>query len=647
MNTSGIRSRILVAAMLPVTLVVALLVSAFLTTGLDDDEHAHRERVRFLAQQLAASCEYGLFSANTTQLQSVARAAVRESELRSIVILNAADEVMASAGVPGYRREAGAVLKEGFERNSARGTDLLIRAIQVSPVLLNDLYEPQPAGEAGAGRLLGHVLVEVSNLGLKQRQSELIRLGLLLALAGLLLGGLLALRLGRRVMRPVARVSSMIERIGRGDLAVRTAPPPRDPLRDLHLALNQMAQSLQSGRDDMERRIALATGELRAKKEEAEAATLAKSRFLAAASHDLRQPTHALGMFVTRLEQLPHDAEAAHLIASMNAAVQAMRDLLDGLLDISRLEAGVVPVQMQTFAINEIFDKLRPELAMIAADKGLRLRIRPSAAWLVSDPALLHRILLNLLGNSLRYTRSGGVLLACRFRADGEQARIEVWDSGIGIAQEHQQAVFQEFFQVDNQERDRGKGMGLGLYIVQRTAQLLGHPLQLWSRPGQGTRFRIDVPLAISVPSRERRGSARSPSFDDLTNLVVQVIEDDELVRSGLVNLLLSWGTTVLEAPDLASALDQLRQGPVPAVIISDFRLPDGENGIEAVRQLRLAAGREIAAFLISGDTDPALLRAAREVGLVLLHKSVRPAKLRSLIGRLAQSAQAADDLFL
>jgi CheY-like chemotaxis protein len=245
--------------------------------------------------------------------------------------------------------------------------------------------------------------------------------------------------------------------------------------------------------------------------------------------------------------------------------------------------------------------------------------------------------LLNLLNNAMRYTNEGGVLLACRLKDGGKRAWIEVWDTGIGIAPEHQTAVFREFYQVGNLSRERSKGLGLGLNIVQRTALLLGHPLELWSCPGKGSRFRIDVELTAPGTTMDRRRTVRRDAPDDLSGLLVHVIEDDGLARAALVNLLLSWGVRVAEAPSLALALDQVQQGLQSDLIISDYRLPDNQNGIEVVRRLRLAAQKEIPAFLVSGNTDPDLIQAAKEAGLTLMHKPVRPAKLRSLMGRLAK----------
>lgn len=637
MSVRRIRRRILLAALLPVSLVVLLLIAVFLYIGLGDNEDSHGQRARSLARQLAGASEYGLFSGNVGQLQGLVRVAMQESAVRSVVILNSRGQIMASGGHTTYRMPARLSAQEALDRDLLRGTDLLLQPIAAEQVALNDLFDGSAGASTAPVRVLGHVLLEVTGEKLRQRQLQLLRWSLMLGLAGILLGGLLAVRLGQGVIRPVARVSRLIERIGRGEFGARAELLEQDPLRDLQQALNQMAERLEVGRDELERRIAQATQELREKKEEAESATLAKSRFLAAASHDLRQPTHALGLFVTRLGQLTHDAQAIDLLANMDRAVQAMRELLDALLDISRLDAGAVPVHLQAFALNDVFDQLKAELALMAAEKGLSLRVRPCNVWVMSDPVQIHRILLNLLSNALRYTRAGSVLLACRGKGEDGRAWIEVWDTGIGIAAEHQEAIFKEFYQVDNPERERSKGLGLGLNIVQRTARLLGHPLQLCSRSGQGSRFRIELPLTAPGEMTDRRGPGRRESLDELVGLVVLVLEDDELARAALVSLLTSWGATVAEAPSLVVALEQLQRGLQPALLISDYRLPGPENGIQAVLRLRLAAHKEIPACLISGDTDPDLMQAAKLAGLTLMHKPVRPAKLRSLIGRLAK----------
>ncbi len=368
-----------------------------------------------------------------------------------------------------------------------------------------------------------------------------------------------------------------------------------------------------------------------------ENASQAKSRFLASASHDLRQPAHALGMFVARLAGLPNDVPTRHLVDCMDASVRAMQDMLDGLFDMSRLDSEPTLVSKIALPIEGIFGQLRHSLSGTASDKGLRLRIRPSKAWVESNPDLLHRILLNLVNNAVRYTPQGSVLVACRPTNDGTQLRIEVRDSGIGIDAQHHEEIFQEFFQINNQQRDRSKGMGVGLSIVDRACRMLKHPLLIHSALGHGTRFTLIVPLATPKAGGTYEGATGLTPTIDFNGLRALLIEDDELGRMGLASLLDSWGCTVMVAEGAQTACDLYVPERAPDIIISDFRLGGGVNGIEAVDRLSALAGRRIAACLISGDTDANLIQQAKAARLTLLQKPVRPAKLRNLMRHLIE----------
>jgi CheY-like chemotaxis protein/two-component sensor histidine kinase len=342
---------------------------------------------------------------------------------------------------------------------------------------------------------------------------------------------------------------------------------------------------------------------------------------------------HALGLFVARLEQLPHAPETQRLIGSVESSVRALQDLLDALLDISRLDAGAETPRIEPVEVAALFAQLEREFASAADEKGLALRIRPSPLWLASDPRLLYRMLLNLVSNAIRYTTSGGVLIACRRR--GGRALLEVRDTGAGIPAERQRDVFTEFVQLDNPERDRAKGLGLGLTIVERTAALLGHPLTLDSAPGRGSCFRIELPLA---EPRARDAAPAGPQLD-LRGLSVLVVDDDALARAAMLELLESWGCLVHAAADGEEALRVASGIAAPHVIACDFRLPREETAIDLVARLRAAFGAPVPAFVISGDVDPEVLRAAEAAGFALLHKPVRPARLRALIRRLARTS--------
>lgn len=378
--------------------------------------------------------------------------------------------------------------------------------------------------------------------------------------------------------------------------------------------------------------------QLRKRKEEAEAADLAKSRFLAAASHDLRQPAHALGMFVARLNQIPSDPQIQELVAGVDASVRALQEMLDAFFDYSRLDAQSTPIQLRAFPLESVFEQLRNSFSIAAADKGLRLRIRPTRAWVQSDPSLLHRILLNLVSNAVQHTHQGSILVSCRPTRGFTCARIEVWDSGVGIAPEHHEKIFEEFFQVENQERDRSKGLGLGLSIVERSCKLLNHPMTMCSRLGGGTRFTVTVPLVPATPTRPTDIAAAISAVDSLERLHILVIEDDALGSVALEGLLKSWGCEVTVAGNAQMACDLLKLISTPDFIVSDYRLRGMENGIDAVRMLRQRSGLQIPACVISGDTDTNVKQQTQAAGLVLLQKPVRPAKLRSVLRHLVQN---------
>ena len=631
-----IRSRMLVAALLPVTLVALVMAAVLLRGRAVDIAEAHDQRARALIRQMAAASEFGLFSANSASLQAIVGGAMRQPDVRAVLIVDARGQVLARGG--GFELAAMPALgaDEALQRQLERNADLLVQPVQATQVRIDDLFERSHAEPMPEAARLGHVVMAFSRDNVSQRERDMLWLGLLVTLGGVLLGGWLAMRLARSVNQPVLRMATMIERIGQGELFVRGPVLASDPMGEVQRGLNDMAARLESSRKDLSQRIAAATFELREKKEEAEAATQAKSRFIAAASHDLRQPLHALGMFVARLSQLPLDEQTRQLVGNLEASVLAMQNLLDALLDVSRLEAQAVQTRVRPIAVSELFDQLRETLSATAAGKGLRLRVRPSAAWIMSDPSLLHRVLLNLVGNAIRYTDAGTVLVACRPWGDGRLARIEVSDSGIGIAPENQADVFKEFFQVGNPQRNREQGLGLGLNIVQRTTRLLGHRLHLRSGLGCGTRFTIEVPVVAPpdlrcapVPTAQALPGER---FDDLAVLVV---EDDALASEGLSSLLQSWGCQTRQVDGLDAALELLASGWRPGVIVSDFRLSDAEHGIETVRRLRLAIGRPVPACLMSGDTSPELIHLSRQAGLTLLFKPVRPAKLRSLLRKL------------
>ncbi|WP_207888405.1 hybrid sensor histidine kinase/response regulator [Pseudomonas sp. 30_B] len=388
--------------------------------------------------------------------------------------------------------------------------------------------------------------------------------------------------------------------------------------------------------------------DLKEQRDRAQAADHAKTRFLAAASHDLRQPIHALGLFVGALASLaergPVDALKARDIATrLRAMLGNLGSLLNGLLDISRLDAGVVPLAREPIALQRLFTDLQLEFAGTAAERCLRWRVCGSRLWVDSDPVLLKRLLDNLLANAFRYTHSGGVLLGCR--RHGQEVEIQVLDSGIGIHPSQQEMVFEEFVQLHNAERDRKQGLGLGLAIVRHTARLLGHPLRLQSQPGRGSLFAVRLPL-VQAPAASP-ATCPLPEEPDTKGLGIMVVDDERDVLHALCNLLEVWGhrvypgTTALQA--CQRHIEASHRGPAPVhLILTDYRLGEGQTGEEVIRRIRSYLSRKVPALIVTGDTSPERLREATAHGYRLLHKPLDTDQLREALGVSQQQAETA-----
>jgi signal transduction histidine kinase/CheY-like chemotaxis protein len=370
--------------------------------------------------------------------------------------------------------------------------------------------------------------------------------------------------------------------------------------------------------------------DLTAQKAIAEQASLAKSRFLASASHDLRQPVHALGMFVGALRSHRLQARSRALIDQVDASVAALDGLFTSLLDISRLDAEAVQNQPADIAVQPLLDRVCRDLAAEAEAKDIGLIVVPTRAAVRSDPLLLERVMRNLIGNAVRYTASGAVLVGCRRR--GDNLSLEVWDTGPGIAPEQREAGFEEFFQVSNPDRDRSKGLGLGLPIVRRLTDILSHPLAMQSEPGKGTVFRVLAPRAMAAGAPVE---VIEPSFAAPPGGLILAIDDEQAIRAAMRELLSGWGHQVLAVSGGASALHAVNGGARPDLIICDFRLRDGESGIAVIEALCERLGGDVPAILLTGDTAPENLRLALASGYPLLHKPLAHARLRAAVGSL------------
>jgi signal transduction histidine kinase len=374
--------------------------------------------------------------------------------------------------------------------------------------------------------------------------------------------------------------------------------------------------------------------QLRTQVEVAARAVEEKTRFVASAAHDLRQPLHALGMFCATLEQRLQGTPEKPLVRNMMNAIESLEESFGAMLDISRLDAALVQSAPQNFPIRDLFRRLYQQFGGDAEARNLALRFRATRRIVRSDPLLLERVLANLVQNALRYTRSGGVLVAARRHPRG--IALEVWDTGAGIPDDKREMIFREFYQLDNPERDRGRGLGMGLAIVQRLCRLLEHPLEVQSKPGRGSVFRVIVPRGdrSALDAKQAETVTLPPRRTGLIRILL--IDDDRAIREATRQLLEPMQVDVVTAATIDEAVARATDSSERIdMVLSDWRLRGQENGILAVRAVRSVTGEATPAVLITGDTDPQLLKLAHESGLVVLHKPLQPRQLIRLIKHL------------
>lgn len=365
--------------------------------------------------------------------------------------------------------------------------------------------------------------------------------------------------------------------------------------------------------------------QLRQARDEAEQAVLSKMRFFAAASHDLRQPLQALALFVTALERHVQTPPAQRIFGSLKVSLSSMEELFESLLDMSRLDAGVLKPEPAVFLIGDVLETLETEFTGQAHHAGLKFRVVPSSQAVHSDQAMLTRILRNFITNALRYTRSGGVVVGCRRR--DRFLRCEVWDSGVGIAADQQQEIFSEF--VQGRAATKRKGSGLGLAIVQRLARLLGHRLDLRSQEGRGSVFAVEVPLAECPDRDDAPSNDGAAAVADVTGAVVVVVDDEVEILEGVKLLLEQWGGRAITArsPEEAAAV-LTRDRLIPDLILADYKLHTRDTGLDTILLLRRTVGRDVPAFVFTGSTaDDRVVD-----GFPVLRKPLDPTRLRAIL---------------
>lgn len=364
---------------------------------------------------------------------------------------------------------------------------------------------------------------------------------------------------------------------------------------------------------------------------EAQQAALAKSRFLAAASHDLRQPLHALSLFIGVLKEEKSASEREEIFSRIDLSLDTLRKLFDELLDISRLDAGAASPEHSHFDIAELLNSsLVNEFKSVANEKGIRLRVHVQSNIVVSDRLLLERILRNLIGNAIRYTESGGVLISARNR--GNRVLVQVWDTGIGIPADFHEEIFSEFHQLNTRHRNRNQGLGLGLAIVKRLCKLLDHPLQLHSQPNRGSVFGLNIAKGHRSLMVVKKETSTVHGWE-LSGRRILIIDDEKEILDAMGALLTKWGCDVTVAQSAETVENVLREkGITPDLILADLHLGNGYTGVQVLDNLRMRLGKPIPGILITGETASDQIKLAKDSVYAVLHKPVKPTRLRSAI---------------
>ena len=425
----------------------------------------------------------------------------------------------------------------------------------------------------------------------------------------------------RGITAPITRMTDVMSDLAAGEIDIVV------PNRHREDEIGRMAQAVQTFQHN-----AL---ELREAKECAEKAVLAKAKFLASASHDLRQPLQSLFLFADGLEQHISDREGSEKLLHLRRGLDVLKGLLDALLDISRLDAEAEEPTITDFPLSLLLDQIGAAYRTVAAAKGLEFSILDHGMAVQSDRTLLGRILGNLIENAIQYTEAGMVRVECR--VVGDLVRIEVQDTGIGIPQDQMENIWTEFHQVGNPERDRNKGLGLGLAIVQRLAKLLGCQVEVLSALGRGSVFSIEVPIGSAVATTKQ---APEPIASLADGRYAVLVDDDAIVLLGLQSILHDWGYEVLAAGSTEQALERLRTDTrEPDIIVADYRLRGGRVGTEAIVKIRELFNSNIPGVILTGETGPECAEDAAAHGFTIAHKPITSRQLNAAVERLLSEA--------
>lgn len=631
---SGIRARILVAAVIPLTFAVAAAGALLLVQHVRHIEQHHIESAMSLARQAAILAELPLATSSKSGARSVADLIERSPDFVGLALV---DRTGGSLETRGNVGASALRLIEAAPLNLIAESDARLIYV-VHPVTLASAPNVDSAtGTVNATtQRVGYAALTLSRTQERASVAKLITTGLLILGATLALSLLLARMVADSVSKPIVALSAALSDVAKEDFDVRLSSKRAGELARVAENFNAMVAALAAARHELNDKVRSATEALARRTTEAEAANLAKSQYLAAASHDLRQPAHALSLYISAakriVSKLPveHTSQLDPVLTGMAASAQSQDALLNSILDISRIDAGVLHSNPEPIAVEAVFARVVSEHAVDARAASVTLRYRDTSLGMYADPVLFHRICQNLVTNALKFAEGGTVLLSARAR--GDQVLVQLWDQGDGIAPEHIEKIFDEFYQVASGVSVRARGMGLGLSIVRRLSRLQGGDISVRSVLARGSVFSVRLPATRSPYRFIRPSGASRPAVP--LGAVALVIDDEAMVREATRVVLTEAGYQVIVAENLEALCAQLSEEIARrvAVAIVDFRLADGYSGIEAARWLKTRFGDQINVVIVTGDTSRERLKALHQSGFLILHKPINDEQLLSAL---------------
>lgn len=600
----SLATQLVLLAVLPAVLAATAVSTITIRQYLDSVDALIRANAQTTAYQLATSAEMPALAQDRRALLNIARTGVTQAHVLQVRIWSVDGELLASAVTP----------------NAPDAPSFQVTV-------------PIP-GDRGAPN--GQISIRVSMQELLLVRQQRWRDALVSLLVSLLAVALAGAWAARRIVAPVSRLGLALEKLGAGEATQVEVTGTPEIQRLLH-GFNRSARALAGSRLEMETRIREATAELARKNEQIERVSQARMRLLAAASHDLRQPLHALTLLSEGLVNGETDPVRLQRIGHVRDCVASLDQLFSELLNLSQLDAGVLRPRWNHFALDRIFANISRDFRPIAEERSLRLVVRPTDLWVHSDFTMLSRILGNLVSNALRHTVTGGILVAARAR--GKLVQIDVIDTGVGIPPDQQQRVFEEFYQADNlppaTRRGETRGLGLGLATVRKLGRLLRTRIELHSVVGRGTCMRLRV-NASAVEAHEPPLPDVPATSHLVAGLTVLVVDDEPAILEGLDVVLSGWGCSVLMAGTRTEALAHMDMlSAPPEIIICDLLLGEGENGLDVLAALAthpLGPHPQGVRLLVTGETQPRQLRDAAASGIPVLYKPVVPAELQRAI---------------